>query len=406
MDCYSTRSEPAEPASPVGPGNFRVFELSRLGEARIPARPLGLRGELYVYVMVKQGITTLDAARRVKRILGASSVAFHGLKDARAVAGQFVAVAGPSRFTPYYRSEDLELVLVGMASRAEFAGSLVGNCFEIDLAGLSKDLDRALEAVSEISSNLFLPNYYSYQRFGVSRPVTHVVGLGVLCGEPERALEALVTGDPRPRAAGREVLERCGEILSRSPGWMWLERLACREYLSKRDPGKALKRIPRRYLDLFVSAAGSYLFNLYLSSRWREQGLGPSPRGDEVVVRLAISGARVPGLRTRVTRLLSQDRIPGLRERLSGLGIGSCRPSADRILIRPLLSKPEGLAVRGGSLAFCLDRGGYATNLLREVFKERVERLYARGSQSLDGGPGGEPQGQEGQGPRPGALSF
>lgn len=386
MDCYSTRSGPAEPASPIGPESFRVFELSRLGEARIPALPLRSRGELYVYVLVKRGITTLEAVERVRRILGASFIAFHGLKDARAVAAQFVAAFSPSRFAPYYRSGDLELVLVGTASRAEFAGSLVGNCFEIDLALLSKNLDRALEVVSEISSKGFLPNYYSYQRFGFSRPVTHVVGLGILCGDPGRALEALVTGDPRPGAAGRGVSEACREILSRSPGWMWLERLACREHLSAGDPGKALKRIPRRYLGLFISAAGSYLFNLYLSSRWRERGLDLSPRGPEVVTRLGISGAEVPGLRTRVSKLLSQDQIPGLWERLSGLGIGRCRPSMDRILIRPLVSKPEGLAARGGSLAFCLDRGGYATNLLREIFKERVESLYARGSSAPSAG--------------------
>lgn len=377
MDCYLTDSEPAIPLSILRPDNFYVYEyLDGIGVVRPPIPFFGMTGDLYTYLLIKRGIDTYNAIHRIRRILRARRISYYGLKDAKATTYQLIVVEKPDKLESYICDKDLiEAVLLGMAGSHARRGDNIGNCFKILLGSVVEDVEvpKILTAVDYVQRVGFIPNYYSYQRFGVKRPITHVAGMGLICGSYQGALEAIVTGDPNSDS-GRDLGEICREIIAKGPRWMNIERIVCRSYIESRDPFKAVKRLPKVYLELYISASLSYIFNLYLSLRWRDRGLGLDAVEGEEILRSPLYGSKIPGV--RVTTDVDDKLGYVVLEALRRYGLENCKPRIIRSSVRPLVL-PIALRIASYSLEFCLDGGGYATNLLREVFKEYTPSLFS-----------------------------
>ena len=376
MECYLTSRGPARPLRVLDHSNFYVYEyIEDLGSLEPPITFLGDRGELYVYLLIKRGIDTYNALNKIERVLRPKRITYHGLKDSRATSYQLIVVEKPRNPVTYICAKNLEAVMLGTSSRHVKRGGNVGNCFKIAIGSLidKGEMGEVLLILDEVERYGLIPNYYSYQRFGVKRPITHAVGMGIACGHYDYALRAIVTGDPHADPSV-DLVERCGEILLKGPGWMNLERLVCRRYMETRDPEKAVKSLAKNYLDLYLSALLSYIFNLYLSLRWREHGLGLEPVRGEDLLRSRLHGVKIPG----ITVSMKGDGEPGYAvvEALDRYGFETCRPRISRSVVRPLVL-PTGFEKRGEALEFCLDSGGYATNLLREVFKEHTPKLLS-----------------------------
>lgn len=385
MECYMTHEEPLIPLKPLDQHNFYVYEFTReMGILRPPIKPPLDRGNILVYLLIKRGIDTYNAIKILRRYLRPKKISYYGLKDARASTYQAIMVEDPKSLITYILGRNLEAILIGTASRHAKRGDIMGNCFKINIGEIigrdaGKDLLRILYKISEYG---YIPNYYSYQRFGVSRPITHVVGLALLCQQLEKAIYALINGrPPGNRSTGEmilETIETCRKILDSAPRWMHIEKRICSEYLNSRDIIRAIKSVSREYIDLYISAAYSYLFNLYISYRWKRHGLGLQLAEGEIFLRSRLYGHQIPG------KKLSFKDIEGEYKKIyvssiRSLGLEPCIPEFRSSIKRPLILpiKIDLLDPDLGIIWFCLDPGGYATNLLREIFKIYSEKLFS-----------------------------
>ena len=88
--------------------------------------------------------------------------------------------------------KDVSLEPIGRSNEALSLGDLAGNRFEIRIRDCKpEDLESRVNATSETVCQA-VPNYFGLQRFGATRPVTHLVGEYILRGEYEEAVIAYV----------------------------------------------------------------------------------------------------------------------------------------------------------------------------------------------------------------------
>ena len=308
-------------------------------------------GRYAVYLMAKRGVDHFTAVREARRALGAA-VRWLGIKDANAVTYQLVRVRAREGLPAEASLGRVELRLLGY-----WDGELphTGNRFSIAVEGADEaELARRVEAVRAAGA---LPAYFGYQRFGVRRPNTHLVGRAIVAGDYEGAVDLLVgrpyPAEPEAARRFRELYDR-GDLegaLEAAPRGYWIERSVIRALLRGARPLEAL-RAPGVPLEFFVEAYQAYLFNLCLS-RLLEAG---APR-DAVVEVPAAAPASGP-----CAEVMREEGVASLSP--PGLGLRV------RALRRRAFMEVRGLRLERGRLEFSLDRGMYATVVLREVLRQ------------------------------------
>ena len=388
------------------------------------------RGSFLLCVLVKKGMDTLEAIRRLANCLQMPEglFGFAGLKDAHALTAQFVTIRGlkPGRLEELRLPEDLALRPVRYVQEPLGPGSLIANHFRITVRGIRLPEeaigDRLASTLKDLAELGGLPNYFGHQRFGTARPVTHLVGRELVRGHVRRAVELFLAyvgpGEgPRAREA-RAYLAETGDLrgfLRLLPRGLYYERLLAEHLLRKpRDHHGALRRLPLRLRKLFVQAYQAYIFNRFLSARAREGlPLNEPEEGDWVVFldehglptgeRVKAEPARLPELRklVREGKAALSLPLPGYKQELSAGRQGELEeavleeegvgPEDFKVEKMPELAAPGGLrpalasftlegspVVREDELelgarelviAFRLPRGAYATVFLRELMK-------------------------------------
>ncbi|RBQ24163.1 putative tRNA pseudouridine synthase D [Candidatus Methanobinarius endosymbioticus] len=262
----------------------------------------------------KLGRTTLDVLMDISRDLHITRkrMGFAGMKDKKAITCQWICISNMD-------SEDqLEEVknLDGTIHNTEFLkivrgrkklrmGQLVGNKFKI----LIKDLENNhIEQSAEIANNILnklektgVPNYFGWQRFGKPRSNTHIVGKALVLNDLAEAVR-LYIGDPYDIESEEVKLARQayddGSIeksLELMPTGLRYERIMLKELLKdqkKRNLSfkdlddksyiKALFALPKPLQRMFVHAYQSYLFNKAVSNRIA-MGIDKYVEGDIVI---------------------------------------------------------------------------------------------------------------------------
>ncbi|MEB3806941.1 MAG: tRNA pseudouridine(13) synthase TruD [Desulfurococcales archaeon] len=342
-----------EPATPM------VSRLSRpkgfvVAERRIKASP---RGSYAVYLVWKEGHTTLRVARELSRLLGGEA-RFLGLKDSNAVTYQYMFVRAARDPPPVVEGRGFKAWLVGYREKPPALGGHLWNNFRLDVEIVEGDPDGLCSAVR----GLVVPGLYGPQRFGVDRPNTHLVGLLLkLAGYGMIAIEYRYRYPLQRRYSG---------------GY---EERALREVRAARDPLRALKGLPA---SIAVEALQSYIWNRMVSTVYR-------PR-DPPLVYERETGALCPERRTAWASRLPSRRLYWsrgswaslLRRILSEESLSPWILPA-RAPMRPVGVEPCRLACRvlepaRARLWVSLPRGLYATMVVRAL--SYVEWL---------GGPGG-----------------
>ncbi|MEM0260322.1 MAG: tRNA pseudouridine(13) synthase TruD [Sulfolobales archaeon] len=398
IECYETGFRGLEAIGRINSSNFKVFEVSRIhgtaGEVYLPSEdfyrypmypPSSSYSSLHIYILKKKDLDTFQALRRVKRITKAERVFYLGLKDKSAETFQFIALDKVGKFMPYYYSKDLELYFIGLDSRRRFKRDiLAGNCFLVDLSEIIEEpggrAGEVLEILSTIKDIGFIPNYYSYQRFGLRRMITHLVGRYIIRGDLERAMEKIICY-PQDTCDTRE---KCKEILESRHRWMWIEKIICRD-LEREPIERIFSKIPRRINLLFVEAYLSYLFNSYLSKRWKLHGLSFHRLENEVECLNPLSGIKTPCISIKldkkgadlrsINKYIFYEVSEELQEKLRYEVIRKLTGLKRIVIKRSLVCPLSLIEVDGLKIKFCLDRGCYATNLLRELFKENISKI-------------------------------
>jgi len=382
----------------------------------------------------KRGISTAAAVRDLARVLGvrAQDVGVAGLKDTRAVTIQRMSVehvdtaAARAVVLPRLRVRD-----AWRTRRKLRTGQHAGNAFVLTLRAPADDAERDEDAadtragepdirdrlddvrgVLAVLSERGIPNYFGAQRFGM-RADNHLVGRALLRGDFAEAC-ALIAGRPGPGDTGdllrARTLYEQGRYLEAAGAWPRGNAEAARVARARaqgRDDRGAVLAAGKRLLRFHVSALQSALFNDALALR--VDALDGIERGDiawlhrtERVFEVEDpTAASESARRCEISasgplfgpRMLEPSGTPARRERsvLDGAGLTAHdfsatgpwgAPGGRRPLRVPGISfRAEGGRDDAGPflrLEFALPPGAYATAVLREIAKGRLEVGTAR----------------------------
>ncbi|RLG46426.1 MAG: hypothetical protein DRN90_06515 [Thermoproteota archaeon] len=295
-------------------------------------------GNHLVLVIWKKDLSTREVVDIIanKLNIGRRAIGVAGLKDKRAIAIQKISI-------PYKEIDpkDLEvegrLKVLGLfrARRKVRVGYLKGNFFKIKVKGV-KNLEALNETVFQLEDR-GCPNYYGYQRFG---------------------------GKTRNHELGRLILE--GDY----------DQLASRIGLKRRISGiKDVLRLDLRLLRFFINSYQSYLFNLMVSERMRRgHPLNEPIEGDFIKGRKP--AFPIIGYKSKLPKGEAGDIVESV---LEGEKV---RPEDFKLEVRKLRDKGslrkvpmtyKSIMVNINKneivLSFWLEKGCYATVLLREFCK-------------------------------------
>ncbi|MDW5563032.1 MAG: tRNA pseudouridine(13) synthase TruD [Methanomassiliicoccus sp.] len=260
------------------PEDFLVEEISSY-----PERSEG--GKFTIAKVTAQNWEMNRLVRELSKALGISrdGIGFAGTKDKRAITSQLMSFQAPVDRVMNIRVHQVKVEDAYPAKKPLTIGDLVGNRFHIFAAEpalrgdeLRDSLDLTARALKDLGG---YPNFFGVQRFGAVRPVTHEVGKWIVRGDFERAVMTYA-GNPVPQEneearEARRTLEEERDFqraLDYFPRTLTFERTAI-GYLA-RNPGDyvgALQVLPPNLQMMFVHAYQSYLFNRMVSERVRRK---------------------------------------------------------------------------------------------------------------------------------------
>ncbi len=279
--------------------------------------------------------------------------------------------------------------------------------------------ERIMRIIEEVRNEGGVPNFYGLQRFGLVRPVTHIVGLKLLKGDFKgAAMDFLSQVYPLEREDAKEARHYLKETmdfkgaLKMFPEHLVYER-AMLNHLVKypNDFVGAFRKLPRGLTLMFIHATQSYIFNLTLSKRRSlelplrsvivgdfavtlSNGLPNATivvdegninevnsliKAGKAALALPVVGydMRLPSgsLRDIVAEILSELNLNLDAFKIKSMPELSARGSIRQALVNPpmlklvRISRDPLLDGVMASLAFALPKGSYATCLLREIMK-------------------------------------
>lgn len=335
-------------------------------------------GEHLLILIEKRGISTYDAIRNLSRRMKISPMrfGFAGLKDARAVARQYLSL-WDLKGIEIPDVDGVKVLKVWKHRKKLKPGCLKANKFIIIIR------DPEHEEVKPILEELQkkgVPNFFGSQRFGSRRPNTHLVGKEIIKGDIEKALQSFV-GNPYPTESEQLQLARGlfdkGELksaISEFPDKFHYERSVVQALIEGKSKFDAFMVIPRRLRQLFVHAYQSWLFNRVLGIRLgklkpmegdilNRKGM---PTGPIYGYEVSLAGGKPGEIEKEVLEKeeikLEDFKCPVLPELASK---GLRRPLTFELLDCGVSHDPL-------TLKFTIPKGCYATTVLREVMKTEV----------------------------------
>jgi tRNA pseudouridine13 synthase len=232
--------------------------------------------------MVKRNWDTLQAVRAVAQQLGINPSQIHiaGLKDAKAVTAQHVTLEGIlAEDIQAVNVKGLELHPIGYVRNRLSSYYLLGNSFNITIKAINHSEStiekRITKTIQELDDMGGVPNFFGHQRFGTTRPITHLVGKALFKGNlKEAAMLFLAKSSPYEHPESRRAREEltAKQDFKRAaksfPKQLRYER-AMLKHLANRpnDFTGAFRRLPLKLQELFPQAYQSYLFNKFLGGR-------------------------------------------------------------------------------------------------------------------------------------------
>ncbi len=307
IEVYATKTEGVGGVIRESVEDFVVEEVlvdgskaSKDGEA--PKSILGstLQNQRFLLcVLVKRNWDTFVAVKNIAKQLSIdqSRVQFAGIKDAKAITAQHITIDDISMEEALKVDiKDAQVHPVGYVREMLSLFYLLGNNFTIKINSI-KDSEKTVEkniiqTMEELDLVGGIPNFFGHQRFGTTRPITHLVGKAIVNGDFEKAAmlflaKPSVHEHPASRQA-RQDLQETGDFNAAKqnfPKQLRFERIML-DYLADnpRDFVGAFQRLPLKLQALFVQAHQSYLFNRFLSERLKHGlHLNEALRGDFVV---------------------------------------------------------------------------------------------------------------------------
>jgi len=289
-------------------GSVATIEMK---EAKAPLGATATRQRFLLCVLVKRNWDTFIAIKNLAKQLDIDQtrIQFAGIKDAKALTAQHITIENVSaEDVVKVRVKDVELRPLGYFHSPMSPFYLLGNNFKINIQAMPFPEGTVQASITKVMAEVAqlggIPNFYGHQRFGTTRPITHLVGKALVQGKLEEA--ALVfLAKPSPYEHPESIRARTSLQASQDfqkafrnfPMQLRFERLMLRHLAENAgDFAGAFRRLPLRLRLLFVQGYQSYLFNRFLSERI-ERGLplGRAEAGDFVV---SVERSGLPMIRT------------------------------------------------------------------------------------------------------------
>lgn len=255
------------------PEDFVVVETAKLPEV--------VENGKYTIARIRtRNWETNKLVREFSRALHISRtrIGFAGTKDKRAVVERYFWFDAPPEVVKRINLKDVEILEMFRAKKQIEIGDVIENNFNIlvrdiiELGEIEKNISQIYRRILE---NNGFPNFFGIQRFGVYRPVTHIVGREIVKG---RIREAVLTYIANPLEDEAEETRQIRENLAKTldfekaakemPTSMLFERAIAQKLVENPDDyAGALRVLPKNLLMMFVHAYQSFLFNRILSRR-------------------------------------------------------------------------------------------------------------------------------------------
>ncbi|MGM0405802.1 MAG: tRNA pseudouridine(13) synthase TruD [Thermoplasmatota archaeon] len=397
----------------VYPEDFCVSERIRLPEL--------MDGEYSVAKVWSRNWETNRLILKLAKELGISrdDIAFSGTKDKRAITVQWMSFKTEPEELKQIDINDVKISDVKKSHRSFHLGMHNGNDFKIIIREMEYDQEKTLELADMVGGKILdeggFPNWFGIQRFGALRPITHEVGKYIVKSDFEKAVKTYIAnpieGENERCFEARSFLEdtwdyeKAYEIY---PDSLHFEKSMIKHLVKKpEDYVGSIKKLPRNLRMMFVHAYQSYLFNRMVSERLKEG----YPLNDTLVgdILLPADSSGLPNKNTKVevsernlekaSSMVKQSKayvsgpLIGCHTEFSGGVQGEIERSLmeEENLIKEDFVIPELSSLsstgtrremfstvrdlnwelsRGGlKLEFGLNKGCYATTLLREFMK-------------------------------------
>lgn len=268
--------------------------------------PTGEGPNVWIWIE-KIGRTTLDVVLDIARDLhiDRKRMGFAGMKDKKARTRQWICISNMDSDEQFeqvkalsgqiYKTDFLKVIRGRKKLRM---GQLKGNKFRILIRDID-DVKKSAEIASDILKQLEVtgvPNYFGWQRFGKPRTNTHLVGEALVENDLKKAVGRYI-GNPTEeeheenqkarKAYDDGDLEKSLELMGKG---MRYEKMMIRELIKDSKKGEltdksyknALHALPKPLQRMFVHAYQSFLFNAAVSKRV-EMGINKYIEGDIII---------------------------------------------------------------------------------------------------------------------------
>ena len=241
-------------------------------------------GQYLICVLVKRRWDTFLAVREVAERLRISQkrIRFAGIKDTKAFTAQHISLqnVSPNKVLDL-QIKDMTVYPQRFSRERMYSQLIKGNRFHITVRGIDHPVSVIEERTKSVKEEMEkiggVPNFFGHQRFGTIRPNTHLVGKYLTRRDPERAALAFLAEPnihehPEAREARQQLQDTMDfvDALEHFPRFLRYERFMLSHLVKcPTDFVGAFRELPRRLRKLFVQAYQSYLFNRFLSERMR-----------------------------------------------------------------------------------------------------------------------------------------
>ena len=296
---YISRSEGIGGVVKTRPEDFIVWEILETG---MDAKKLFTSssftegyGSHLLCVMRK---VKLDSIRAVSLLaaklnLRSKEIGICGIKDKMSISWQFITI--PSivlENTEILKINNLLEVKPIKYVRHKLSSRLLkSNVFQVTIRyPRTTDVSIIGEIIKELKIK-GIPNYYGHQRFGITRPITPVVGTLILKRKLREAVAAFLSDysnleNEKNKLVRKELGERWDLDWARKnfPKSLTYERMMIESFLRyPEDYVKCLRTLPLRLRRLLVESVAAKIFNLTLSKIIEEDKFNELEVGDFVL---------------------------------------------------------------------------------------------------------------------------
>jgi len=336
-----------------------------------------------VYKLKKRNIDTHHALSKILKKHGLQLKAL-GLKDASAITEQYVCTTNKCSPPVNISEDNISLNRIGFVKKPLRKSDMIGNSFKIKITDNTSDFSKFDESDKVL-------NFFGYQRFGSTRPVTHLIGKALVQKNFELALTLLLsctskydTPEHNEIRAKLEDKANFEKLIDEIPNSMDLEKLAISEMIKSGDVFQGIRALPLSIRRFYVQAYQSFIFNKTLSAAYNagEELFVPSDNDvcfdknsiigkyeQDPAQRLAVpivghSYFKKTRFDYYISEILSEEEVSA-----KDFFIKEMQEISNEGGFRNASIKCDDFSINGDTVSFTLSRGSYATMILREACK-------------------------------------